>query len=399
MSVTAVDLPFTEAIAFFRQKINIPTRRWDDLWQGMHARGFMIAGAQRDTLLADFRGAIDKALAEGGTLADFRKDFDRIVATHGWSYNGSRGWRSRVIFETNLRTAHQAGRYKQMTDPDVARYRPYWRYRHGDSRQPRLQHLAWDGLVLAADDPWWQAHYPPNDWGCKCFVEALSKRQLQKLGKAEPDQAPQSPIDPKTGAPEGVGKGWDYNVGEAAWGRNDAARLMEDQGPWNDLHPWGPKMNGRPAQLSTDRAVAKLGHPVTKGDEAGLRRALRQAIGGEAVDIADPTGTPVRVTQALVDHILAKPDSRWDGRDAYFPLIRELIEDPQEIWINFAQSQVSGRVALRRKYVKLVSLDRDRVLGLYAEIENGQWVSGDMFRGSVSGLKNLRKGRLVYGRN
>lgn len=399
MSVTAVDLPFKEAIAFFRQKVNIPTRRWDDLWKDMHARGFMIAGAQRDALLADFRGAIDKALESGGTLESFRKDFDRIVATHGWSYNGSRGWRSRVIFETNLRTAHQAGRHAQMTDPDVASYRPYWRYRHGDSRQPRLQHLAWDGLVLAADDPWWQTHYPPNDWGCKCFVEALSKRQLQKLGKDDPDQAPHVTIDPKTGAPEGIGKGWDYNVGEAAWGRNEATRLMRDLGPWNDLHPWGPKMAGRPAKLSADRAVARLGHPVPKGDEAGLRKSLRSAIGGDAADISDPTGTPVRVTQALVDHILAKPDSRWDGRDAYFPLIRELIEDPQEIWINFAQSQLSGRVALRRKYVKLVSLDKDRVLGLYAEIENGHWVSGDMFRGSVSGLKNLRKGRLVYGRD
>jgi uncharacterized protein with gpF-like domain len=221
MSVNALDLPFDKAIAFFRQKVNIPTASWDDLWKGMHARGFMIAGAQRDELLSDFRQAIDAALAEGKTLADFRKDFDAIVTRHGWNYNGGRGWRSRVIFETNLRTAHQAGRYAQMTDPDVLAYRPYWRYRHGDSRQPRPQHLAWDGLVLAADDPWWQTHYPPNGWGCKCRVEALSERQMAKLGKAGPDTAPAIETyawtDRATGeihqVPVGIDPGWDYNVG------------------------------------------------------------------------------------------------------------------------------------------------------------------------------------------
>ena len=222
MAVEAFDLPFLEAIAFFRQKLNLPTAGWTDLWRGEHSRAFTIAGALRDDLLADFRTAVDKATADGITLEDFRKDFDRIAATYGWSYNGARGWRSRVIYETNIRTSYQAGRYQQMTDPDVRRYRPYWRYRHGDSVHPRPQHLAWDGLVLPADDPWWDDHYPPNGWGCKCRVEALSERQLQALGKAEPDSAPDVTtrewVDKKTGevhdVPVGIDPGWDYNPGK-----------------------------------------------------------------------------------------------------------------------------------------------------------------------------------------
>lgn len=222
MSIAALSLPFTEAIAFFRGKLSIPSMTWTDLWKGEHAHGFMVAGALRDDLVADFRAAIDGALAEGKTIADFRKDFDQIVSRHGWSYNGGRGWRTRVIYETNLRTAHQAGRYKQMKDPAVAAYRPYWLYRHGDSRQPRPEHLAWDGMVLAADDPFWQTHYPPNGWGCKCRIEALNERQLQALGKSGADQAPQIEtrewVDKKTGevhqVPVGIDPGWDYNVGE-----------------------------------------------------------------------------------------------------------------------------------------------------------------------------------------
>jgi uncharacterized protein with gpF-like domain len=222
MAIEAVSLPFAEAIKFFTGKLSIPTATWTDIWKGEHARAFTIAGATRDDLLADFRTAIEEALTEGKTIADFRSEFDKIVTRYGWSYNGGRGWRTRVIYQTNVRTAYQAGRYAQMTDPDVLAYRPFWRYRHGDSRQPRAQHLAWDGLVLPADHPWWQTHYTPNGWGCQCRVEALSARQLAALGKDGPDQAPDDGTyewtDRKTGEvhtiPKGIDPGWDYNVGE-----------------------------------------------------------------------------------------------------------------------------------------------------------------------------------------
>ena len=36
----------------------------------------MVAGANRDAIVADFRAAVEKAIAEGTTLEQFRKDFD-----------------------------------------------------------------------------------------------------------------------------------------------------------------------------------------------------------------------------------------------------------------------------------------------------------------------------------
>lgn len=405
-AVILESLPFDEAIKFFRGKVNIPTERWNDLWKDMHARGFMVAGAMKTGLLTDFRGAIDKAISEGTTLQEFRKDFDRTVKTHGWSYKGERGWRTGVIYNTNVRTAYSAGRYKQMTDPDVMQARPYWQYRHGDSINPRPEHLSWNGLVLAADDPWWRVHYPPNGWGCKCMVTTLSERELAKKGKSGPDAAPNNGTyewtDKRTGevhrVPNGIDPGWDYNVGTAAWGEREQLRLMEDTGPWTDLSPLGHGKYGRPDKISVDAPRAELGNPVKKGDAPALREALTKALGSEASNIIDPLGEPVRVTQAIVGHILEKPETRWDGRDAYFPFIRELIEDPFEIWMSFAKSAVSGRVGIRRKYVKAVKLSGNKALGLYAESMDGYWVSGDLFRGNITGAKNIRKGRMIYGR-
>jgi len=225
--------PFRKAIDHFRSKLNMPTRHWDDLWQDQHARGFMIAGAMKADLISDLRGAVDKAISNGATLADFRKDFDSIVEKHGWIYKGGRNWLTKVIYDTNLRTSYQAGRYSQMTDPDVTALRPYWQYRHGDSALPRPEHLAWDGLILPHDDPWWDTHYPPNGWGCRCSVVSLSRRDLEKMGKKAPDKAPAVRYrqwEDRSGVrhrvPAGIDPGFDYNAGKA---RGRSYKVLADK--------------------------------------------------------------------------------------------------------------------------------------------------------------------------
>lgn len=220
--------PFAEQLAFFRRKLSLTTEHWNDLWHGQHSKAFTIAGATKDELLADFRAAIDKAIATGTTLETFRKDFDTIVARHGWSYNGARGWRTQVMLETNIRTSYQAGRHEQMTSPQTLAERPLWEYRHRESVHPRPLHQAWDGKVLRADDPWWKTHYPPNGWGCKCTVFALSMDDLHDLGKSGPDEAPNDGTyewtDKRSGEvhvlPRGIDPGWAYNVGEGGVGAN-----------------------------------------------------------------------------------------------------------------------------------------------------------------------------------
>lgn len=213
--------PFDEAVRFFRNKINMPTKHWDDLWKLMHTKGFSVAGAMQEELLADLSLAVDAAIANGQTLAGFRKEFAGIVEQNGWVYKGGFNWRTKIIYDTNLRTAYQAGRYKQMTDPNVTAMRPYWQYRHGGSVNPREQHLAWDGLILPHSDPWWDTHYPPNGWGCKCRVVTLSERDLDRMGRKGPNTAPKTEYyewKDRTGKvhkiPQGIDPGWDYNVGQ-----------------------------------------------------------------------------------------------------------------------------------------------------------------------------------------
>jgi hypothetical protein len=359
---------------------------------------FVVAGAMKEGLISDIRNAAAKAIENGTTLAEFRKDFDKAVADHGWSYKGSRGWRTGVIFNTNLRMAYAAGRWQQAQE--LKTRRRYGRYVHVSSAHERKEHAAWHGTVLPLDDPWVSTHWGPNGWGCKCSWQTLSERDLKRYGynvgnpppttewEVVPVNTPAGPVPVKT--PKGIDPGFGYNVGEAAWGRGAETLALEKHGPWEPMTA--------PAAPPTDlvqavKPVAKLGKRAA--DEAGLREALRKAIGGDQAIFTDPTGARVNVGQAIVDHMLAKP-GRHDGREAFFPFMREVVENPAEVWVGFARSTVSGRVEMRRRYIKLLDLGKSTTVGIVADADGGQWSGVTFFRGGVSGLNALRQGVRAY---
>jgi len=148
-------LPFKEAETFFKEKLNIPTEKWDDLFRDEHAKGFMSAGAQKAELLAGLRDAVQKSIDGGMTKKEFAAKFDELAATHGWSYKGGRNWRSSLIYDTNITTAYQAGRWQQFREGGTQ----FLRYVHADGViHPRPQHLAWNGTVLPIDHEFWQTH-------------------------------------------------------------------------------------------------------------------------------------------------------------------------------------------------------------------------------------------------
>lgn len=210
--------PFAEQQRYFARKVNLPSSRWDEIWQAEHAHGFMVAGVTRAAVLDDIRAAIQAALDQGEGFEAFRSRFSEILGKHGWiggagdESDARRAWRMRVIYRTNLRTSYMGGRWEQLQKF------PFLRYQHNTVLNPREQHQGWDGLVLRSDDPWWDTHFPPNGWGCACTVTGVGPGRLRALGKSGPDPAPgPGPGDPP---PE-----WAYHVGKAAQSLPAAASL------------------------------------------------------------------------------------------------------------------------------------------------------------------------------
>lgn len=214
--------PFAEQVAFFRAKLGklVPTQFWDDLQKAEHDRAFMVAGAAKADLLQDLAVAVDKVISEGIGIDAFRKDFFDIAARHGWTnYTGSgtaagRAWRTRIIYTTNAQTSYSAGRLAQLR---AANFK-LWVYKHSDGEMyPRPVHESWDGLVLPPDHPFWKQHYPPSGWGCRCYVlGARGDVSARAMGGDPSKQLPEGwdKVDPKTGEPRGIDKGWGYMPGD-----------------------------------------------------------------------------------------------------------------------------------------------------------------------------------------
>ncbi|MCG9624630.1 F protein [Vibrio mediterranei] len=274
MPVNYGSLPFDEQISYFRQKTNLGTERWADVWRQAHDRSFMVAGAMKDDLLADFRQAVDTTISEGKSINWFKSQFKSIVAKHGWEHSGDANWRSQVIYETNLRQSYAAGREQQIEK--VKGQRPYGIYKHSGSDNPRLDHLSWNNLVIPLDDPWWDTHTPVNGYGCKCKKLTASQRTLDRLGlkvTGVPKVEYYDWVDKVTGevhkVPKGIDPGFDYRA-------KDSAELTQRTKQVIDAKP--PL-----AQRLTPRTVESAFSTVKGINASELSRVLEQAPSSQLV--------------------------------------------------------------------------------------------------------------------
>jgi len=403
------DLPFDEAIEFFKQKINLPTEKWTDLWEGMHSRAFVVAGAMKSELLADLRGAIDEAIKEGTSIQEFRKNFPAIAKKHGWKYKGTPGWRSSVIFNTNLTTAYQAGRWKQATDPDIVRTFPYWRYRTMGDERVRPEHAMWDNTVLRYDDPWWDTHYPPNGWGCRCEVEEISGRQLEKLKKKEAvsTRAPKDEMiewtDKSTGevlkVPKGIDPGWAYNPGKTAWGQKiseETMNIWKAQGAkaWERLIPENWENYGRPQKIPFDKTDIVPGKVLSTSSE--IAAAIKKLIGGEEKIFFYPEGD---YTYSMLVNAKSLSKHIDTNRSSFLSYLPEILKDPYEIWLSFEKHKATGKVVLRTRLIKGIKVKGEKALLVVFQSRNGFLESWTMIPSSdMKYINRQRFGRLIWKR-
>lgn len=423
-------LPFSEAIDFFQQKIKLPSSGWTDIWQEQHSHAFVVAGATHDGLVADLYNAVAKAKEAVG-YAEFQKSFPEIVKKHGWAHNGAPGWRSKVIYDTNVTQSYNAGREQQMQA--VKHLRPYGQYRHTSIEHPRLEHKAWDGLILPLDDPWWNTHTPQNGWGCKCKKYSLSRvdadRELKKAGKDSIDQAP--PIEweekvvgkngsnPRTArVPKGIDPGFAYNPGKA-WLEphtvppltEKLANLVPDQWPWpKGYKPPAPPV---PTPFSRNLLVDKA-TPSTQVVSDFLD--IFEATLTESVVIADKSGSPLVIGSKMFIHgggsySPAAGDDQFktvlddkSGRKKYIYLLAQSILDPDEIWESWEtikKGSDAGKKFLVRHFMKsFVTADENGneryMMSIFRKSKDG-WDGVTTFQSSKQReFEKRRRGYLAY---
>jgi hypothetical protein len=228
--------PSPEVMAYFRNKGTTPSFDWRDVWPQEHAHAFTVAKATELEVLNTIRAAVDDAIARGVPFEQFRATLTPRLQALGWwgrqpvidpvtgetvlAQLGS-PHRLRIIYDANIRTANAAGLWERIWR--TREVLPFLIYMETTSAEPRDEHLAWahQPVVLAITDPWWETHFPPNGWQCKCWVLQVDEDDARASGWTPDAKAPeldaQEWTNKRTGdvqsVPAGIDPGWQTNPG------------------------------------------------------------------------------------------------------------------------------------------------------------------------------------------
>lgn len=362
---------YKEAVDYFRQKINLPTKRWNDLEGAMHTRAFTVAGAMREDILCDFRKAVDSAIANGESLQDFRDNFYKIASK--WRASDPSfdekmkkpkygAWRSKVIYQTNMLTAAAAAQERQVRDPELKGVFTHAKYVCMMLPGSREEHKRWNGTVLPVNDPWWDKHSPPNGFGCMCEKEFISKYEMNAGIEKETVRNKDNELDPNDTT--NIGENWDYSIGESDQGvywaserAENKAKMEKNKSGWEEVPQsgiWAQDSNSaKNLPVESSKAFAP-DYSITKDNfEEKIREILGVKKGDEIyIPFKDTlTGFDYNIHLDplwLSNHIQGKGKSRH----ANLPMYLETLRNPSEIRIRFMKSLKTGKCAIRSVFWK-----------------------------------------------
>lgn len=189
--------PPKDALAYWQSKVPVAAKAYYGLADHARATAFTVSGLTRMDQVQAVYDSLEKALGEGQAFAAWKKDVLKKLPA-GWE---DKGFHLETIYHTNMQTAYQTGRYKQMMA--TVQTRPYWRYFAIKDSWTRPVHALLHGKVKRADDSFWDTFYPPNGHRCRCTVTSLSKREMDRKGLKVDTYLKKGalvePVDPKTG--------------------------------------------------------------------------------------------------------------------------------------------------------------------------------------------------------
>ena len=320
------DLQPQDALRFWQNKRGILKSAFDALSDDAKAGAFTAAWLSHEGQISTLLTKMHNAIATGQSWQDFRKECEGLFEARG--YTEPNPWHLENVFRTNIQSAYNAGRYRQMME--VAEGRPYWRYSAVADERTRPSHLAMHGKIYRFDDPVWHEWYPPNGYRCRCSVESLSQRQMTNNGwQVENGQPLLSPDS-----------GFANNPGENFFGGFDEIRRQAEREVWQDW-PFTP---ATPLEPFRRIPAAPEAPPLPAASAAQFADEFTRRFGAGAV-FTDALGEPLLITaNAYADGL---------GAGELIPQLEALISAPVEIWLGVQTDERRRRARLIKRLLML----------------------------------------------
>lgn len=226
-----------EAVTYLQRRGALKeTFDWRDLWQDEHATQFTVSRLTRLDILKTIQEGIGKSVDGDLSRRDWTRDIKALLVKEGW-------WgekevldpvtgklvktvfdpaRLKLIYDTNTNMAYSAGLWERIQRNKATS--PYLRYITKRDERVRVTHQAWDNVTLPVDHPFWDTHYPPNGWRCRCRAMSMSQAQYddwkakRRIKTEAPPIETRRWVDKRSGEihqiPVGIDPGFAYNVGQ-----------------------------------------------------------------------------------------------------------------------------------------------------------------------------------------
>lgn len=258
----------------------------------------------------------------------------------------------RTEYRTAVQVAEAASNYRQLRRrADIF---PYWVYRTAGDGQVRPSHAALDGLTLPASDPAWRKIFPPNDWNCRCRVEAIMADEFEgDFGEEQKKMQAflKSPEWKRTTA-----QGWGVNRAETAeiftanqmYIRKFPDRAASLLGKLHCQHYGLPSFGKR-------LAAATREFVPFSGDPAGwfAQNGRFTDFSGKTIELPERT---------FATHTSGKYTA---ARVPLLDVIAEVLRQPDEVWLN----NYDGKAFDCLNYIRFY---RDKAINVVCRIENGK---------------------------
>lgn len=126
----------------------------------------------------ELKEAFPSLIDENGEKKPFERfynDVQRVDETYNRNY-------LRAEYNFVSTSAEMAARWEEF-EKDGDRY--FLQYRTVGDDRVRQEHAALEGTTLPVEHPFWDTHYPPNGWNCRCNVVQVRKSRYPATSEDE----------------------------------------------------------------------------------------------------------------------------------------------------------------------------------------------------------------------
>lgn len=190
-------VPNEEAARFIADKAPVSRAVFIGLLPELRARAFTIAGIESADVLQAVRDKIAE-IPRGASWDAVKKDVLKEISP--WLVNDedpeqragdllAAKRRAELLLRTHGFQAYQAQAWREMDEQrDVFEF---WKYQSMEDARVRETHAALDGVILPHDSPFWETHFPPWEFGCRCQVVPMLRDEVEEIEAAEKNILPE----------------------------------------------------------------------------------------------------------------------------------------------------------------------------------------------------------------